>query len=461
MKSISKIKDYSNLIQGKTALVRVDFNLPSDDNGKITNYSRVFAILPTLEFLIECGCNIVLISHYKDPYINDDRDLLNSKFSFQNILDDLTEFLHREADLELLFDNSDINSIELRNRITSLNKENRGNEENKGKRQILLLENLRFYGGEKKNDEKFAKQLSELADFYVCDAFSCTHRAHASISKITDFLPSYAGLGLIKEVENLENIINSDDINFSKVKDGYNISGDNKCITMIIGGNKISTKLTLLIALSKYAKNLVIVGGLANSFLRSEGYIIGDSFYEDDQLDVVKNFVANLPSECKLVLPIDFIVCDKNTDLVKEVSLDNVEKYGIIADQGSSIFDIGEKSVNRIGDIIDNSDVVIWNGPCGMFEDSRFENGTLGLIKVIVRATKQRNVKSLVGGGDTLAAVEKFNSSDAGNSNNINSNNIINRRDFSHVSNGGGAFLAWLENPELPGLLALKNKNSL
>ena len=279
------------------------------------------------------------------------------------------------------------------------------------------MENIRFYREEEINDSKFAKQIASLGDFYVNDAFSCSHRDHASVSKITKFLPSYAGLQLQSEINALKKIT----------------SDIESPITCIIGGSKISTKIGLIKNLTNKLDNLVFVGGMANNILNFKGFKIGKSIKEDHCNNIIDDIFMNAEkNRCKVYYPEDVRV-GKNFDSHSEIkSLKDISKEDII-------LDIGPKTVEKIKKIIENSRTVFWNGPAGYFENENFENGSLQICKIIENNTKNNSLYSVVGGGDTIAVINK-----TGGLNN-----------FNFVSTAGGAFLEYLEGKELPGIKAL------
>jgi len=282
--------------------------------------------------------------------------------------------------------------------------------------QILLLENLRFYSGETKNDSEFAKQLASLADFYVNDAFSCSHRAHASIVKIAEFLPSAAGLLLAQEIENLTRYL----------------ANPVKPMMAIIGGSKVSTKLDLLEQLANKVDYLVIGGAMANTFFKSQGYEIGASFYEPELLDKAKEILG---LNCKIILPKDIVVANKIAEDV-ETQIVDINKVP----QDKMILDIGPASVMQINEILSFCGSVILNGPVGVFEYSPFAKGTIAIAKEVARLTQAKKLISIAGGGDIVAALSQVGLFEQ----------------FTYISTAGGAFLEWLEGKQLPGLRVLE-----
>ena len=283
--------------------------------------------------------------------------------------------------------------------------------------KIVMLENLRFYKEEEKNDSMFAKHLASLADIYVNDAFSCSHRAHASIFEITKFLPSYAGLQLNLEINALNKIT-------SKIK---------KPITCIIGGSKISTKINLIKNLISKFDNIIIVGGMANNVIKFKGYEIGKSIQEDNcNLIIEEIFTLSKKEGCKIFYPEDVVV-GKNLNGVPEIKL--LERISL----DDLILDIGPKTIKVINDLIEKSNTILWNGPAGYFENPDFAKGSVEIVKKIIVKNKNHTIYSVAGSGDTVAL--------------LNNLGAINSFDF--VSTAGGAFLEYLEGKELPGIKAL------
>ena len=283
--------------------------------------------------------------------------------------------------------------------------------------QIIFLENIRFYKEEEKNDTSFAKHLASLADFYVNDAFSCSHRAHASVSKITEFLPSFAGLQLESEINALKKVT-------TEIK---------KPITCIIGGSKISTKIGIIKNLIPKFDNMIFVGGMANSIINFKGNKIGKSIKEDNCEIIIKEiFETSKKHSCVITFPEDVLV-GKNLDDKSQIKeIDNIK-------DDDFILDIGPKTIQKIKNIIENSKTVLWNGPAGYFENPNFANGSLEIAKAIIKKNKNNSIYSVVGGGDTIALI----------------NQIKAIKDFNFVSTAGGAFLEYLEGRELPGIKAL------
>jgi len=375
-------------IKNKKIFLRVDFNIDLDENGNILSDFRIKAIIPTIEFLMAGQVDkIILASHLGKPKDKEER------LSLKPIAKHLEPLLGKN----ILFLNDCIGEV-IKEKIN-----------NSPTGSIILLENLRFYKEEEKNDEKFAKQLADLADIYINDAFGVCHRENASVVAITKFLPSYGGLLLEKEIENLD-----------KVKDNLE-----KPLVLILGGAKISTKLPLIKKFLNKADQILLGGGLANTVLKAREREIGKSFFEPELLgEAQKLNVENV------IMPNDFLVGN---------SLKDKEARVVSADEVASndwILDIGPDSLNNFINIIQNAKIIIWNGPMGYSENPAFSIGT----KEIIKAISFSKAYSLVGGGETLLDLEKTKSLDK----------------MSFVSTGGGAMLAYLSGEILPGLKYLK-----
>ncbi len=299
------------------------------------------------------------------------------------------------------------------------------NEETKNKfsylkeGEIILLENIRFFEGENKNDDNFAKKLASLGDIYINDAFSCSHRKQASIHKITKYIEkSYAGPLLKKEIEAISTII----------------LNKKEPVTCIIGGSKISTKINVIINLIKNVNNIIIVGAMANNFFTFNGFPIGKSLIENDTKEIVKRIYAEAKKyNCNIIIPED---CNVSNDFQSSGKIKEINSI----DQNEIILDIGPKTIINIENIIDQSNTVLWNGPAGYFENENFSSGTLSIAKKISENTARKSLISILGGGDTISAINK------------SKNKFV----FSHLSTAGGAFLEFLEGKDLPGLNVLK-----
>ena len=388
------IKNETNLRQ-KKVLLRLDLNVPLSE-GKITDTTRIDKILPTINFLLKHEAKIIILSHVGRP-----KGKIEKALSLKPICENLKIKLNQN--IELISKN-----------LKEVNSDDLFNDDDQ---KIVILENLRFYEEEEKNDNVFAKHLASLADIYINDAFSCSHRAHASISEITKFLPSYAGLQLKLEIDALTKIT-------SEIK---------KPITCIIGGSKISTKINIIKNLIPIFDNIIIVGGMANNVLKFKGYNIGKSIQEGNCNKVIEEiFSLSVKKNCKIIYPVDVTVGKHLKDLPEIKGLNDVSEDELI-------LDIGPKSIKNINNIIEESKTILWNGPAGYFENPSFAKGSLEIMKKIIEKNKANTIYSVAGGGDTVAL--------------LNSEGAVNK--FNFVSTAGGAFLEFLEGRELPGIKAL------
>ena len=388
------IQNETNLNQ-KKVLLRLDLNVPLD-NGKITDTTRIDKILPTINFLLKRKAKIIILSHVGRP-----NGKVVNEFSLKPICEDLENKLNEN--IRLVSKNiKEIKSTDL------------FDEQDE---KIIILENIRFYEEEEKNDNSFAKHLASLADIYVNDAFSCSHRAHASIFEITKFIPSYAGLQLNLEIDALTKIT-------SEIQ---------RPITCIIGGSKISSKINIIKNLIAKFDNIIIVGGMANNILKYKKYEIGKSIQEDNCDKIIEEiFSLSKKENCKIIYPEDVAV-GKNLDGSAEIKeLNNISKDELI-------LDIGPKTIKAINLLIEESSTILWNGPAGYFENSNFAKGSLEIAKKIIEKNKNNTIYSVAGGGDTVSL--------------LNGIGAINN--FNFVSTAGGAFLEYLEGKELPGIKAL------
>ena len=391
MKSITEVSNLEN----KRVILRLDLNVPLK-NQEIQDETRILKILPVINFLIEKKAKIIIISHVGRP-----KGEIQKELSLIPICENLKSKLNK--DIKLITNN--LLEIKKNDLFTATDEE------------IIFLENIRFYKEEEANDENFSKHLASLADLYVNDAFSCSHRAHASVCKITEFLPAYAGLQLNSEVEALKKVT-------SEIK---------KPVTCIIGGSKISTKIGIIKNLIPKFDNIIIVGGMANNILEYNGHSIGKSIKEDNCKDIIDEiFKTSKKFSCSIVYPEDVAVGKNLADASKIKSLNEIENDDLI-------LDIGPKTIEKIKLIIERSKTLLWNGPAGYFENINFANGSFEIAKKIVEKNNNNSIYSVAGGGDTIAvlnqigAVEKFN----------------------FVSTAGGAFLEYLEGKDLPGITAL------
>ena len=384
--------NYSN----KRVLLRVDLNVPVSE-GKILDDTRINKIIPTVKYLLKAGAKVIIASHFGRP-----KGIFEQKLSLKFLVDKLSEKLG----IEVLFCPEAVGNVAIK-MASELETS-----------QVILLENLRFHSGEAKNDPEFAKQLASLADFYVNDAFSCSHRAHASITEIAKLLPSAAGLLLAQEVESLT----------------MHIAKSERPMMAIIGGSKVSTKLDLLENLIHKVDYLVIGGAMANTFLKSQGYEIGTSFYEPDLMDTAKKILTQ-ESNCKILLPKDMLVADKIAEdaIANLVTIDKIPK-------NKMILDFGSVSVLQVTDLLKICKTVILNGPIGVFEYAQFALGTIAIASAVAKLTQDGKLISVAGGGDIVAAISQAGLFDQ----------------FSYISTAGGAFLEWLEGKSLPGLVVLE-----
>ncbi len=391
---MNNIKDHENLDQ-KKILLRLDLNVPLK-NRVITDETRINKILPIIDFLIKKNSKIIVLSHVGRP-----QGIIDNNLSLKPICENLEKKINQKV--RLIGDN-----------IFKLKKENLFKDPND---KIVFLENIRFYREEEENDTSFAKHLAELGDLYVNDAFSCSHRFHASINKITKFLPSFAGLQLETEINALKKVT-------SEIK---------KPITCIIGGSKISTKIGIIKNLLPKFDNIVIVGGMANNIINFKGNQIGKSIKEENCEEVVKEiFEISKKYSCEITFPEDVLVGKNFNDGSKIKELNGVESDDLI-------LDIGPKTIDKIKNIIESSKTILWNGPAGYFENSNFAKGSHEIAKAIIRKNKNNSIYSVVGGGDTIAVINQINDI----------------KNFNFVSTAGGAFLEYLEGKELPGIKAL------
>ncbi len=391
---MKKIEDLSDLNK-KKILLRLDLNVPLKDN-KITDTTRIDKILPTLKFLIEKKSQIIIISHIGRP-----NGRIDSKLSMLPVC----EYLSAKLKIEVKLINKKIFDIN-----PSLFTENNSNK-------IFFLENIRFYKQEERNDEEFARKLSSFGEIFVNDAFSCSHRKHASVDKITKFLPSYCGIQMNAEVNALKKIT-------TDIK---------KPIACIVGGSKISTKISVIKNLIPRFDNIIIVGAMANNIIKYKGFKIGNSIIENNCNNIVEEiFLLAKQNACEIIFPKDVAVGKKLNDKAKIKDLSNILDDDII-------LDIGPETINLINSILDNSKTVLWNGPAGYFENSNFAIGSEEIAKKIVSLGNK--IYSVAGGGDTIAVINKINA--------------FKKLDF--VSTAGGAFLEYLEGKEIPGIKALKS----
>ena len=392
---MNNILDLNLVLKGKKVLLRVDLNVPMN-NGAITEISRIKKIIPTIKLLIEKEAKIIILSHIGRP-----KGKVVNEMSLEPISKKLSDLLNKEV----LFNKSIINE----NTFSEINKISNGS--------IIMLENIRFNEGEETNDINFSKKISSLGDIYVNDAFSCSHRAHASIEGITKYIPSYFGLQITEEINALKKIT----------------AEITKPISLIIGGSKISTKIKIINNLIKKFNHIIIVGGMANTMLKHTGSKVGKSICEHDCAPLIKEILENSKKyNCKITCPVDVVVSKNLEDIGRNKNIKEIN-------EDEMILDIGPKTISSIKTIINNSNTVLWNGPAGYFENPNFQNGTEKILEIISEKTKNDKIFSVAGGGETVAAINKFNKFDS----------------FTFVSTAGGAFLEFLEGKTLPGIKAI------
>lgn len=395
---MNTINDFN--FKNKKALIRVDFNVPLDDNLHVTDNTRIKAAKPTIIKILEDGGSCILLSHLGRP------EGKEKKFSLKNIADEVSKVIGIKVKWS-----ADCIGEEAQNSVTSLKNG-----------EVLLLENLRFYPQEKNGDEAFAEQLAKLGDIYVNDAFGTAHRAHSSTAIIAKFFPKKKCLGnlLAKEIENINKVLKKPE----------------KPVTAILGGAKVSSKIGIIKNIIGKTDNIIIGGGMSFTFIKALGGNIGNSLVENDKLQLALD-ILKLAEEknTKIYLPTDVIIADKfaNDANKQTVDIKNIPN-------GWMGLDVGEKTNAIFASVIANSKTILWNGPLGVFEMENFSKGTVKLGDAISEATKN-GAFSLVGGGDSVAAVKQF-----GFENKV-----------SYVSTGGGAMLECLEGKTLPGIEAMMN----
>ena len=387
-------------VLNKDVLIRLDLNVPFD-KGRVTDSSRIMAVLPTIDLILKKGGRPILLSHFgrpKEPY--------DDSLSLKNILPKLIKVLKGEIQF---CNTTDPDSIKVFIR-------------NVPKTKIILLENTRFFKGEESNSTTLSNSFSEFGDLYCNDAFSASHRKHASTVGIADRLPSYAGLLLEKELVALSKALLS----------------PKKPLVAIVGGSKVSTKITLLKNLVKKVDHLIIGGGMANTFLHSKNKQIGRSLCEKNLSKLCKEILLSAKKfNCNIHLPVD-IICAYELKKNQEITTHNIN----LCPPDKMILDCGPNTVSKICNILKKSNTLIWNGPLGAFETVPFNFSTEEVANLAAKLTKTGQLKSIAGGGDTVSALK--------------SAKVLN--DFSYVSYAGGAFLEWMEGKELPGIKALEKK---
>jgi len=380
-------------VTNKKVLVRVDFNVPIKD-GVVGDDTRIRAALPTIQYLLDKNAAVILCSHLGRP-----KDCVDPQYSLKPV----AEYLGTLIPQKVLFAEDCIGPVAEKAAASLENG------------QVLVLENTRFHGEEKKNDPAMAKELASLADIFVNDAFGSAHRAHASTAGVADYLPAVAGFLMEKEIQYLGQVIDDPERPF----------------IAILGGAKVSDKIGVIRNLLKKADQVLIGGGMANTFFKAQGYPVGDSLVEDDVLDVARELVEQ--GSNKLRLPVDMVIADKFEDDAAQKTMPT----GPVPD-GWRILDIGPDTVAAYAKEIAGAKTVVWNGPMGVFEFPNFAKGTFAIAKAVAES----GAVSIIGGGDSVSAVNKSGLADK----------------ISHISTGGGASLEMLEGLELPGLAVLLDK---
>ena len=396
MKTIDKIN-----FQGKKALIRVDFNVPLNEDLKITDDTRICAALPTINKILNEGGSVILMSHLGRP-----KNGYEDQFSLKHIIDHLSEKLNTKVKFAPNCIGDEVTKM--------ANKLKDG--------ELLLLENLRFHPEEKAGDKDFAEKLSKLSDIYVNDAFGTAHRAHASTSIIAQFFGNNKCFGYVmaNEITNLEKVVNEGE----------------RPITAIMGGAKVSSKITIINKLMDKVDKIIVGGGMSYTFAKALGGNVGDSLVEDDKMELALSLISQAKEKgVELLIPTDSL----NADVFSNDANTNVSDINKVED-GWMGLDISEKTKAIYRQAILSSKTILWNGPMGVFEMEKFAGGTKFIANAIADATSQGSF-SLVGGGDSVAAVKKFNMQDK----------------VSYVSTGGGAMLEYLEGKELPGIKAINN----
>lgn len=384
-------------VVGKKVLVRCDFNVPQDENKNITDNRRIVSALPTINYLLENNAKIILCSHLGRP-----KGEVNTKYSLKPVAVELSRLLNRE--------------VKLANDV--IGQSAKTLTENMKEGEIILLENVRYEAGEEKNDTNLSKELASLAQIYVNDAFGTAHRAHSSTTGVADYLPAVSGFLIEKELTFL----------------GSTLENPQRPFVSILGGAKVSDKIGVIERLLDKVDTLIIGGGMAFTFLKAQGHKIGKSICEDDKLDLARELLAKAKEKgVKILLPID-------THVAKDYSNDVEDKFVHSQEipDGWEGLDIGPETIELFENALKNAKTVIWNGPLGVCEFSKFTNGTYEVAKMLAKL----DATTVIGGGDSAAAIEKMGLSDK----------------MTHISTGGGASLEFLEGKKLPGIEALQDK---
>ncbi len=384
-------------LKGKKVLVRCDFNVPMDENQNITNNARIVGAIPTIKYLIENECKIILCSHLGRP-----KGEFKPEFSLKPVAKELSRLLGQEVIMS-----EDV-----------IGEDSKTKAENLKPGEILLLENVRFHKEETENDLEFAKKLASFAEVYVNDAFGTTHRAHSSTAGVANFLPAVSGFLIEKELKYLGNAV----------------SNPERPLVAILGGSKVSDKIGVINNLLDKVDTLIIGGGMAYTFLKAQGYEIGNSICELDKLDLAKELMEKAKQKgVKLMLPVD-------TKVGKEFKQDTESKTVKSSEipEGWEGLDIGEETIKLYSEELEKAKTVVWNGPLGVFEFDQFAVGTNAIAKKLAEI----DATTIIGGGDSAAAVAKAGLEDK----------------MTHISTGGGASLEFLEGKELPGIECLMDK---
>lgn len=386
--------------KGKRALIRVDFNVPlNKETLEITDDTRIRAAAPTIKHILDNGGSVVIMSHLGRP-----SEGYEKRFSLENIVDHVAKVIG--APVKFAGDCIGEKAFEM--------------SANLQPGEVMMLDNVRFYKHETTGTENFAEQLAKHGDCYVNDAFGTAHRAHASTTIVAKFFPNDKMFGYLieAEIKSVDKVLNSDE----------------KPVTAIVGGAKVSSKITIIERLIEKVDNLIVGGGMAYTFVKANGGKVGNSLVEDDYMDVAKNIMNSAKEKnVNLLIPVDTIIADQfsNDANRQEVMINEIP-------DGWMGLDVGEKTIEECKSIIVNSKLILWNGPMGVFEMENFQAGTVAVANAIVDAT-EKGAFSLIGGGDSVAAINKFNLADK----------------VSHVSTGGGAMLEYLEGKVLPGIQAI------
>ncbi|WP_230293434.1 phosphoglycerate kinase [Croceicoccus sp. Ery5] len=396
--SAFKTLDDIGAVKGKVALVRVDLNLPMN-GGQVTDKTRINASAPTILELADAGAKVLLLAHFGRP-----KGARNSVMSLSMVVDAVQDVLGRE----IMF----VPEVagEVVDQSIGIMRDG----------DIAILENTRFWPGEEKNDPDFAAAIAANGDFYVNDAFSAAHRAHASTEGLTKLLPSYAGRAMQKELEALDKALGSPE----------------KPVAAVVGGAKVSSKLAVLEHLVGQVDHLIIGGGMANTFLAARGVDVGKSLCEHDLTATADKIMEAADAlGCTVHLPYDVVVSKEFAANPPSLRICNVHE--VAADE--MILDVGPQAVEALGDVLKTCKTLVWNGPMGAFETAPFDEATVKLAKIAAALTTEGSLVSVAGGGDTVAALNHAGVADQ----------------FSYISTAGGAFLEWMEGKELPGVAAL------